>query len=75
MPKTWKDARLHDRKLEVLRSVDGTHEVIFDGEIVGSMIPEQYLSEIVCARYGFCGKEFEELVNDLKNFGRVVRVF
>ena len=68
MTRTWKDSERHSTHrtvLEVTPSDDGTYRIVFNVEVIGSSIPEEWLEEELCAERGFCG---EELVSIKRNF-------
>jgi len=58
--------------LEVLKNDDGTYEVLFKGELVRSRVPERWLNQELCARYGFCGEEYDAIIRQLNDSGRAV---
>ena len=67
MTQTWKDSgqSTHRTVLEVTKNDDGTYRNVFNVEVIGSSIPEEWLEEELCAKRGFCG---EELVSIKRNF-------
>ena len=72
MSDTRKDsARLATRKviIEVIANGDDTFEIMLNQKLVGSHVPEQWLDDEVCGKYGFCGEEFEEIKRQLADSG------
>jgi hypothetical protein len=71
--RTHKDGarqKTHRVTLEVLRNPDGTYEIFFNGEHARSSVPEQWLNEELCVRYGFCGAEYDSIIQDLREHGK-----
>jgi hypothetical protein len=56
--------------LEVLANGDGTFEIIFDQQLVGTNIPERWLDDELCAKRGFCAQELKEIRRQLAESGR-----
>jgi hypothetical protein len=46
---------------EFLRKSDGTYAVSHNGKLLSDSIPEKWLESQICERYGFCGKEYEDI--------------
>ena len=55
--------------LDVTRNADGTFEVFYNGEHVRSNVPERWLNEELCVRYGFCGEEYDLILKQLNERG------
>jgi hypothetical protein len=75
MSQTWKDSTrqsTHRIVLEVSKNDDGTYEIVFNGEVVGSRIPGGWLDEELCAKRGFCGEELAEIKRQLEKSGKAV---
>lgn len=73
MSGTRKDERFKKtvvNTLQVLKNADGTYEVIWRGELVRSRVCDEWLHEELCVGYGFCGEEFEEILQQLNRSGR-----
>lgn len=73
MSKTRKDSaktETHKIALDVVKNADGSYEVFFNGEQVRSGAPEKWLGTELCARYGFCGEEYKEILRQLNESGR-----
>jgi len=78
MSQTWKDSArqsTHKAALEVTKNGDGTYEIAFNEEIVGSRIPERWLEEELCAKLGFCGNELASITSQLQESGKAVLTF
>jgi hypothetical protein len=75
MSQTWKDSTrqsTHRTVLEVTKNNDGTYEIVFNEEVVGSRILEKWLDEELCAKRGFCGEELVSIKRQLQESGRAV---
>lgn len=75
MSRTRKDAaRQSTRRIvfEVAANGDGTFAITFNGEVVGSRIPERWLDDELCAKRGFCGEELVSIKRQLVECGRAV---
>ena len=75
MTQTWKDSELqstHRTVLEVTKNDDGAYRIVFNVEVIGSSIPEEWLEEELCAKRGFCGEELVSIKRQLQEFGRAV---
>jgi hypothetical protein len=59
---------------EVLKNEDGTYEVLFNGGLVRSRVEERWLEKEVCVRYGFCGSEFDAIMQQLSDPGKATVV-
>jgi hypothetical protein len=75
MSQTRKDSArqsTHRTVLEVAKNDEGTYEIVFNEEVVGSRIPEGWLDEELCAKRGFCGEELVAIKRQLEESGRAV---
>ena len=75
MSQTRKDSArqsTHRTVLEVTKNNDGTYEIVFNEEVVGSRIPERWLDEELCAKRGFCGEELVSIKRQLQESDRAV---
>jgi hypothetical protein len=73
LSKTRKDSakgRSYRVELSVVKNPDGTFEVVFNGEQVGTGVPEKWLDTELCTKYGFCGEEYEDILRQLNESGR-----
>ena len=70
MTHTFKDAKKKQRFLGVVRRGDGTYDLFLDDALDRSSIPEQWLQEELCVRFGFCGEEYESILRELTLNGR-----
>jgi hypothetical protein len=55
---------------EFLRKSDGTYAVHHNGNLLSDSIPEKWLNDEVCVRYGFCGHEYDAICNQLNRSDR-----
>ena len=46
-----------------------------NGELDREHIHEKWLNEELCVRFGFCGKEYDSILNELTKSGRKKLVF
>jgi hypothetical protein len=75
MSQTWKDSANqspHRTVLEVTKNDDGTYEVVFNEQVVGTHIPEGWLDDELCAKHGFCGEELVSIKHQLQERRRAV---
>jgi len=75
MSQTWKDSArqsTHRTVLEVATNGDGTYEIIFNENVIGTRIPEGWLEDELCAKRGFCGGELASIKRQLEECGRAV---
>lgn len=75
MSQTWKDSArqsTHRTVLELNKNDDGTYQIVFNEEVVGSRIPEEWLDGELCAKRGFCGEELVSIKRQLQEIGRAV---
>lgn len=70
MSRTQKNSRLARRFLEVVRKDDGTYDLFLDDIPDRSSIPEPWLSEELCVRFGFCGEQYTTILAELNLRGR-----
>jgi len=61
--------------LELVRRNDGAFDLFLNGQPDRTNIPEKWLNEEVCVRFGFCGEEYDSIVRDLLRQGRARVVF
>jgi hypothetical protein len=61
--------------LELVRRSDGAVDLFLDGKPDRTNIPEKWLNEEVCVRFGFCGEEYDSIVRDLTQHGRAMAMF
>jgi hypothetical protein len=55
---------------EFLKKSDGTYSVSHNGKLLSDSIPEDWLESEICERYGFCGKEYEDIRGQLSRCGK-----
>jgi hypothetical protein len=59
-----------DRILEVVKREDGTFDLFLNQKPDRSCIPEKWLPEELCVRFGFCGEEYDAILRDVNQNGR-----
>jgi len=76
LSRTRKDANQDElRALEVVKRDDGTFDVLLNGNLDRSRIPEAYLPEELCVRFGFCGEEYDSILREVTQNGKTRVVF
>lgn len=55
---------------EFLRKPDGTYSVSQNGRVLSDSIPEESFESEICERYGFCGKECDDICGQISRSGR-----
>lgn len=55
---------------EFLRKPDGTYVVSHNGKVLSDPIPEEGFKSEICERYGFCGKECDDICGRINRSGR-----
>jgi hypothetical protein len=73
MSDTQKDfARQATRRmiLDVIANGNGTFEIVVNGQLVGSGIPDERLRNELCVKYGYGGAEFDAIRAQLDDYGR-----
>lgn len=56
--------------LELVRTKDGTFDLFLNSNLDRSSVPEQSLNDELCARFGFCGEEYDTILREVKKKGR-----
>jgi hypothetical protein len=59
------------RLLEVIKRDDGTFDLFLNGTLERTAVPERWLSEELCGRFGFCGEELADILRELDARRRV----
>lgn len=76
MSRTRKDAsQSKNTVLEIVRRSDGAFDLFLNGQPETGNIPEKWLNQEVCVRFGFCGEEYDAIVRNLDRAGRARIVF
>jgi len=55
---------------EFVRREDGRCTVIHDGKVLSDGVEENFWEDEFCKRFGFCGDEYERIVQELWRFGK-----
>jgi len=50
--------------------MDGAFDLFLNGKLDRSNVSEQYLNDELCVRFGFCGEEYDAILNQVKQKGR-----
>jgi hypothetical protein len=61
--------------LEVVKKNDGTFDLFLNRELDHKNIPEAWLPEQLCVRFGFCGEEYDSILREVNQNGRTTIVF
>jgi hypothetical protein len=60
---TRKDSKqISSTVLELVAKSDGTFDLLWDGKLDRTGIPERWLNEELCVRFGLCGDEYDAIV-------------
>lgn len=71
MSRTRKDLKkIRNKVLEVVKRDDGTFDLFLNRDLDRSCIPEQWLPEELCVRFGFCGDEYNSILQEVHQNGR-----
>lgn len=73
MGRTHKDAK-QNRVLEVVKRQDGTF-LFLNRRLYRGQIHPDGLNEQLCVRFGFCGEEYDLILNELAENGRKTLFF
>jgi hypothetical protein len=73
--RTGKDANQNvSRSLEAVKRDDGTFDRLLN-KLDRSRIPEAWLPEELCVRFGFCGEEYDSILREVAQNGKTTVVF
>ena len=73
MSRTRKDSRQHrGTLLEVVKIGDDAFDLLVNHEVYRSKAPLAALPEWLCVRYGFCGDEYEAILQEVERDGKKV---
>lgn len=61
--------------LEVIKRNDGTFDILLNHRLDRKRIPERWLADEICVRFGFCGEEYDSILREIDQDGRSVRNF
>lgn len=76
MSRTRKDTRYRkETVIEVIKRQDGTFDLFRNRELNHKGIQEEWLAEVLCRRFGYCGHDFDEILLELNKNGRAERRF
>jgi hypothetical protein len=70
MSRTQKDSNQPVNKvLELKKRADGTFDLFLNGKLDRSSIPQNWLEDELCVRYGFCGQEYDSILREANQRG------
>jgi len=73
--RTRKDARRQQGTvIEVVKVGSDAFDLLINREIFRHNAPEAVLPELLCIRYGFCGEEYEAILEEIEQEGKKVIV-
>jgi hypothetical protein len=72
MSRTRKDS-IQGTIIRIVKREDGTFDLFLNGNLDRERIHEDGLGDILCVRFGYCGAEFEAVLNELAQNGEVER--
>jgi hypothetical protein len=61
--------------LEVVKKDDGIFDLFLNRKLDRNDIPETWLPERLCVRFGFCGEEYDSIPREVNQNGRATVVF
>jgi hypothetical protein len=64
-----KDSK-QNRVLDVVKKPDGTFDLFLNRKPDRHDVPEAWLQEELCVRFGFCGEEYDSILRELNQHGR-----
>ena len=70
MSSALKDSHRKKRFLEVVKRADGTYDLFLDDAPDHCAVPEKWLPEELCVRFGFCGEEYDTILRQVNQSGR-----
>jgi hypothetical protein len=71
--RTRKDSRKHQGTLlEIVKVDDEAFDLLLNHEVYRTRAPLAALPEWLCVRYGFCGKEYEAILEEVNRAGRKI---
>jgi hypothetical protein len=68
--RTRRDSQPRNTIVELVRKIDGTFDLFLNTKLDRSNVPEQYLNDELCVRFGFCGEEYDAILSQVKQKGR-----
>ena len=75
MSRTRRDSPITNTILEVIKRDDGTFDLFLNRKLDRNRIPETWLPEELCVRFGFCGDEYDSILRELNQNGRAIVEF
>ena len=57
---------------EFARKPDGTYAVSHNGKLLSDSVPEEWFESEMCERYGFCGREYHDIREQLSRRGKCI---
>ena len=73
--RTRKDSKqISNTVLEVAGKSDGNFDLFLNGKLDRADIPERWLNEELCVRFGFCGEEYNSILLETSTNGRATRI-
>ena len=76
MSRTRKDSKqITNTVLEVVKKNDRTFDLFLNRELDHKNIPQAWLPEQLCVRFGFCGEEYDSILREVNQNGRETIVF
>ena len=58
--------------IEVIKIGDDAFDLLINHEVFRHNAPEAALPEFLCVRYGFCGTEYDAILQEIEANGRKV---
>jgi hypothetical protein len=73
--RTRKDSPITNNILEVVKRDDGTFDLFLNRKLDRNRIPEVWLPDELCVRFGYCGDEYESILSEVNQNGRATVEF
>lgn len=71
MSRTRKDSRKHQGTvIEVIKVGDDAFDLLVNHRVYRTNAPQAALPEWLCVRYGFCGGEYDAILQEIKREGK-----
>jgi hypothetical protein len=70
MGRTNKDSARNKGREIVVRLAGDSFDVLLSGKLEYTQISERTLNDVLCKRWGYCGPEFDEILNEVRSAGQ-----
>jgi len=73
--RTRKDSPITNTILELVKRDDGTFDLFLNRKLDRNRIPETWLPDELCVRFGFCCDEYDSILREVNQSGRATVEF